>query len=74
MDQKFAEMYDYLSTTAQATVSKEDFVSRYEKIYSDLGIQDLTISFVEPEEEEKDKENSIHYPFSASMESVAGKI
>src|SRR4051794_38459978 len=73
-DQKFAEMYDYLSTTAQATVSKEDFVSRYEKIYSDLGIQDLTISFVEPEEEEKDKENSIHYPFSASMESVAGKI
>ena len=49
-------------------------MSRYEKIYSDLGIQDLTISFVEPEEEEKDKENSIHYPFSASMESVAGKI
>ena len=73
-NQKFAEMYDYLSTTAQATVSKEDFVSRYEKIYSDLGIQDLTISFVEPEEEAKDKENSIHYPFSASMESVAGKI
>jgi cell division protein FtsI/penicillin-binding protein 2 len=73
-DRNFTEMYDYLTATAQATVSKEDFVSRYEKIYRDLDIQDLTISFVESEEEEKVKGESIHYPFSVSMESVAGKI
>ena len=38
-DQKFAEMYDYLSTTAQATVSKEDFVSRYEKYIATLAFR-----------------------------------
>ncbi|WP_428910065.1 penicillin-binding transpeptidase domain-containing protein [Niallia sp. Krafla_26] len=72
-DKKFEEMYDYLTSNAQQSISKEDFVSRYEKIYGDLEIQDLEIIFEKPEEE-KDLEETVSYPFSASMESVAGKI
>lgn len=30
-DQKFAKMYDYLSTDAKKAISKDEFVSRYQK-------------------------------------------
>ncbi len=71
-NQKFEEMYNFLTFSAQESMSKEDFVNRYEKIYSDLEIQDLKISFNKPEEEVK--EESVQYTFSASMESIAGNI
>lgn len=71
--QKFSEMYDILATSAQKTVSKDEFVSRYEKIYEDLDIKGLQITFEKPEEEEV-QEAAVTYPFSVSMESIAGKI
>ncbi|WP_338470997.1 penicillin-binding transpeptidase domain-containing protein [Niallia sp. XMNu-256] len=72
-NQKFAQMYELLTAAAQDSLSKEEFVNRYEKIYSDLEIRDLQVAFEKPENEEV-KEESVQYPFSASMESVAGKI
>lgn len=72
--QKFAQMYDLLSTKAQTTISKEDFVNRYEKYYKDLEITKLNAKFTKPNDEEKPKEDTITYPFSASMNSVAGEI
>lgn len=71
--QKFEEMYGYLSKSAQKTVTKEEFVDRYNKIYQDLEIDKLDVQFNQPEEEKKAKEQA-SFPFSASMESVAGPI
>ncbi|MFS0635110.1 penicillin-binding transpeptidase domain-containing protein [Mesobacillus foraminis] len=71
--QKFEEMYGYLSATAQKTVTKEEFVDRYNKIYQDLEIDKLDVQFNQPEEKEKAKDQA-SFPFSASMESIAGPI
>ena len=49
-------------------------MNRYKKVYSDLEISELKIDFTKPEKEEKVKEATISYPFSAKMNSVAGPI
>jgi len=73
--QKFDEMYEYLTDGSKGSISKEDFTSRYEKIYNDLQISDLKITFDPPDEVEqaRDEETS-KYTFSATMNSVAGPI
>ena len=76
-DQKFDEMYDYLSSDAKKSVSKEDYVSRYEKLYSDLEITDLGVSYKKLSDDQKDdnkKKESAEIPFTAKMNSMAGEI
>ena len=72
-DQKFDEMYGFLSAEAKKSISKEDFVSRYNKINKDLEINELKVSYKQPEEEQEHEENA-ELPFSAKMESAAGPI
>lgn len=66
--QKFSKMYDYLSKEAKQSTTKQEFVSRYQKIYSDLGIKNLKISF------KKAKEDKPDLTYMAKMNSIAGKI
>lgn len=75
-NQKFEEMYDYLSTEAKESIKKEEFVDRYKKIYNDLGITNLKVTYEKPEEEkERDKKvTEVSLPFSISMDSIAGEI
>ncbi|MEH7011280.1 penicillin-binding transpeptidase domain-containing protein [Neobacillus niacini] len=75
-EQKFDKMYDYLSEGTKEVISKEDFTSRYQKIYDDLQITDLKLVFDKPgEDEELEKDqDTVTYDFSASMDSIAGEI
>jgi penicillin-binding protein 3 len=74
-EQKFDKMYEYLTEGSKGVISKEDFTNRYQKIYEDLQISDLKITFKKPEEEELAKDqDSVTYDFSASMNSIAGEI
>ncbi|MDM5329758.1 penicillin-binding transpeptidase domain-containing protein [Neobacillus sp. CF12] len=74
-EQKFDKMYEYLTEGSKGVISKEDFTNRYQKIYEDLQITDLKITFKKPEEEELAKDqDSVTYDFSASMNSIAGEI
>ncbi|MCQ6274657.1 penicillin-binding transpeptidase domain-containing protein [Bacillus sp. V3B] len=73
-EQKFEDMYGLLTSTAQETVTKEEFVNRYEKIYKDLQISKLSVEFEKPEDEEKVEGETVSYPFSAEMDSLAGPI
>jgi penicillin-binding protein 3 len=73
-EQKFEEMYGFLSEKAKDSVTKEEFVSRYNKIYKDLEINKLKVSYNKPEEEKKHEEETARLPFSAKMESAAGPI
>jgi penicillin-binding protein 3 len=73
-EQKFEEMYGFLSEKAKDSVTKEEFVSRYNKIYKDLEINKLKVSYTKPEEEKKHEEETAALPFSAKMESAAGPI
>jgi penicillin-binding protein 3 len=72
-DQKFEEMYDFLSEKAKGSITKEEFVNRYNKIYKDLEIDQLKVSYNKPKEEKEYEENA-DLPFSAKMESAAGPI
>ena len=71
--QKFASMYNYLSTDAKKRITKEQFTSRYEKLYEDLQIKDLKIDFKKPKQDSGDKEQP-SYSFAASMNTIAGPI
>jgi len=74
-EQRFSEMYDKLSSSSKKTITKDEFVSRYEGIYEGVSVKDLKIEFEMPEEEEIDKEaTKATYPFSLSMETLAGPI
>ncbi|SEN50574.1 penicillin-binding protein [Mesobacillus persicus] len=72
-EQNFEEMYELLSQPARETITKEDFVNRYHKIYQDLEIDQLDVLFNPPEEEEKYEEQA-GFAYSAKMDSAAGPI
>jgi penicillin-binding protein 3 len=75
-DQKFEEMYSYLSDEAKDRIKKDEFAERYKKIYNDLGITNLKVSYKKPTEE-KEREKKVteaSLPFSVSMDSIAGEI
>lgn len=75
-DQKFEEMYSYLSAEAKESIKKNEFVERYQKIYNDLGITNLKVSYEKPtEEKERDKKvTEASLPIFVSMDSIAGEI
>ncbi|CAH2713905.1 Beta-lactam-inducible penicillin-binding protein [Neobacillus rhizosphaerae] len=72
--QKFAQMYDYLSKDAKQKITKEEFTSRYQKIYEDLQITNLKINFKEPKKDKQADQEKADYSFSAKMNSIAGTI
>lgn len=73
-EQKFAEMYEFLSAKTKETVKEEDFVDRYKKIYKDLEIANLKVEFKQPDEKIDKKAEQAELPVSVTMDSMAGKI
>ncbi|SET08737.1 penicillin-binding protein [Oceanobacillus limi] len=76
-NQEFAKMYDMLTSESQQEYSTEDMVDRYIKIYEDLEITDLSISYTALTDKDLDtamEEGSATLPFTVEMESIAGKI
>lgn len=73
-EQKFDKMYDYLSNDAKKTITKEEFTSRYQKIYKDLEVTDLKINFKKPKEDKQSEKETAAYNFSVKMNSMAGAI
>lgn len=67
---KFDEMYTLLTPETKENYSTEDFVDRYEKIYNDLEINDLTIEVIES----KDEDTKEAFLIDVSMNSIAGPI
>lgn len=73
--QKFSEMYDKLATETKTTYDETAFSGRYQLIYESIGVSNLKIQFVKPEEEVdvKDKEE-ISFPYVVSMDTIAGPV
>jgi len=74
-EQKFDKMYSILSKDAKDQISKEDYVERYSKIYSDINVEDLkiTVGKKEVSDDELDK-GKVKLPFSLSMNTLAGEV
>src|SRR5699024_1388984 len=67
----FTEMYKMLSDDNQDTYAKEDFIDSYEKIYQDLEIENLELSYTElTEEEEKEalESSTATYTLNVAMD------
>ena len=73
-EQKFTEMYGYLSETAKKSVTKDEFVKRYKKVYADLEINQLDVQFKDKQEKKSDKKENVELPFNMKMNSIAGPI
>ncbi|WP_440894758.1 penicillin-binding transpeptidase domain-containing protein [Amphibacillus sp. Q70] len=75
-EQNFTEMYDRLSEETQETYSQEDFAERYQKIYQDLEIEDLSITYTIPDTSEESEEEDIPttFPITVQQQSVVGEI
>src|SRR5690625_1300532 len=73
----FEKMYQMLADESLDAFPTEEFVDRYEKIYEDLEITDLTINFAALNDEDLDaafEKGEATIPFSVEMESVSGPI
>ncbi|GAB3056784.1 penicillin-binding transpeptidase domain-containing protein [Virgibacillus ainsalahensis] len=76
-NEEFANMYDMLSTEAKETYPTEEMVDRYTKIYEDLDVSDLNITYEELTEEELESamdEGTATFPLHVEMETIAGPI
>src|SRR5690625_3793283 len=76
-EENFSEMYNMLTDETTEQYSSEDFVERYIKIYEDLEITDLEVTFSEISAEELEnsiEEKSAVFPINVKMDSIAGEI
>ncbi|MDX8044584.1 penicillin-binding transpeptidase domain-containing protein [Gracilibacillus sp. S3-1-1] len=71
-----SEEFDNMYEMIQEDADKEEF-DRYPKIYEDLGVSNLTIDYELPNEEEEvdlKEVESVSYPLTVSMDTIAGPI
>lgn len=76
-EQNFTKMYDMLTEESKKAYPTDQYIDRYEKIYNDLGITDVQLSFEKLSEEQLKKaleEGTVTLPFAASMTTIAGPI
>src|SRR5699024_5761361 len=76
-NESFEEMYNSLSEDAKSNHTKEDFTERYEKVYTDMEIHEIEVTYDELTKEEIERayeEGTVTIPFQASMTSLAGPI
>lgn len=72
-EQDFDAMYQLISASSQEDYSTEDFIDRYQKIYQDLEITDLIISYQLPDDEDQAEPSTV-FPIEVTKNSIAGEI
>lgn len=71
----FDKMYkEYLSTNAKKEYKPEDFQERYPKIYKDLGINNLKVTFKKLKEDDFKKKEKVSVPVQISFDTMAGPV
>ncbi len=76
-DQAFSKMHDMITSNASEKYPAEAFTDRYKKIYNDLGISDLKVTYEKLSDETIEKameKGTAQFPFTVKMNSVAGPI
>ncbi|MFI8709113.1 penicillin-binding transpeptidase domain-containing protein [Bacillus sp. NPDC077411] len=70
-NKKFADMYDQLSEHAKKSISKKDFMGKYETIYEGIGVENVKVKI---EKINNDKKDNRLILFKVSMDTSGGKI
>jgi|SRR5690625_4880006 len=76
-EQAFEKMYEMLANNDVDTYDSEQFIDRYQKIYEDLGVENIKIepdSLSEEAIEEAYEDKLGNIPFSLTMNTIAGEI
>ncbi|WP_235791775.1 penicillin-binding transpeptidase domain-containing protein [Virgibacillus salidurans] len=76
-NQEFESMYEMISSDSTEAYPTSEYVDRYNKIYQDIGVSELNVTYEELNEEELDtamEEGTASLPFSVEMETIAGAI
>ncbi|GAA5415679.1 beta-lactam-inducible penicillin-binding protein [Paraliobacillus ryukyuensis] len=68
--ENFSDMYQMIAN--QEAYETEAFVDRYEKIYNDVEVTDLSVDFQVPETEEDEPPST--FPLEVSMNTIAGQV
>lgn len=72
--EQWTDMYeDYITEEAKENYGEEQFIDRTEKLYADLGISNVKITFEAPKEK-YDKEVDAKLPITVEMETKAGPV
>ena len=72
-EEKYEEMYSYLSEDAKAETDEETFVNRNRNIYGGIEASGIEIVIAEDEEEDKDADTR-RVEYSISMQTIAGEL
>lgn len=71
----FEKMYkDYLTTNSKKEYKSKDFVDRYPKIYKDLEISDLKVTFQKLKEDDYKEKEKVSVPVNISFNTMAGEV
>lgn len=76
-EQDFDKMYHMLSDESAETYEADQFTDRYQKIYDDLGVSNLNVSYKKMNKDElkKAKKNEkATFPITVKMDTIAGPI
>lgn len=76
-DREFSSMSEMLSAESTESYTNEGFVDRHTKIYEDLDVSELNVTFEELNEEELETAmdgETATLPFSVEMETLAGPV
>ncbi len=77
MKSDFSNMYDLLAADVRKSYPTEDYVDRYEKVYQDLEISKLEVTFTKLNEDEVKQafeKGNVTYSLKVKMKSMAGPI
>src|SRR5699024_7007866 len=75
-NQEFTKMYEQITEESSADYPTEAFIDRYEKIYEDLDLKNINISYTELSEEDLDEAMEIGeavLPFTVEVDSKIGR-
>lgn len=76
-DNDFSKMYDMLADKSKSTYPTKEYVDRYKKIYKDVGVSDIKISYKKLDEKKVEaalEKGNVTYPFTVKMNTIAGEV
>src|SRR5690625_4902375 len=76
---EYEQMYEMYISETKENLTTDASIERYQKIYEDLNIENIQVSFTELSNEEIDtlkeeEEPTANLPFSVEMDSIAGSF
>src|SRR5690625_8006015 len=73
MEDDYSSMYEMLSSDSKVYIAEEEFVNRYENIYSGISSENIAIS-VNEDEEFVEEDNKVEMPYVFEMDTIVGSM